>query len=400
MNPYLIADDLSGALEAGAAFNARGWRVTLPLSKSAIAPSADGLTVISTETRNASPADAISAVRQVVAGQRTAGARLLFKKIDSTLRGPLGAELSAIIEELRPPLIVVCPANPRAGRTVKNGVLYVDGVSLDKSEFRHDPHWPARTGDIGALLASQGIAGARHLSLDALKVDPAAAFQQICNGQGKEVTVLVTDAETMSDVEAVVSASRETEPSTVFVGSGAVGTALANLMPAPTSHPETLPLVTGFVVLCGSRHPASDRQLEWLQHTGGAIVIAAGLGESLEEQMSTISEALAKSPVVAVRFFAESDSGGDASASLLERISQVAVRLPRSHALYLTGGETAWVACRALEAERLEIVRELQPGVVAARLSRREGPDVLIVTKPGGFGSPEAMGAPIQLLMK
>jgi len=362
-------------------------------------PYAGGLTVISTETRNASPADAMSTVRQVVARQRTVGARLLYKKIDSTLRGPLGAELTAIIDELRPPLIVVCPANPRAGRTVKNGVLYVGGVPLERSEFRHDPHWPAKTGDICALLASQGIAGARRLSPEALQVDPEAAFEPIRTQNERGVIVLVADAETMSDVEAVASACRAMEPASVFVGSGAVGSVLAQQIPAPISHLETLPVVQGFVVLCGSRHPAADRQLEWLQHVGGAIVIVAALAESLDRQMATICEALAKAPVVAVKFWAAPNTG-NASASLLERISQVAVRLPQSHALYLTGGETAWAACRALQGERLEIVRELQPGVVAARLSRRDGPDALVVTKPGGFGGPESIGAPIRMLMK
>jgi len=35
MKDYLLADDLSGALEAGAAFRARGWRVTLSLDPDA-----------------------------------------------------------------------------------------------------------------------------------------------------------------------------------------------------------------------------------------------------------------------------------------------------------------------------------------------------------------------------
>ena len=399
MTPYLIADDLSGALEAGAAFNARGWRVTLPLTKHAIVPDAGGLTVISTETRNASPADAGATVRQVLAEQRAADARLLYKKIDSTLRGPLGAELTAITEELRPPLIVVCPANPRAGRIVRNGVLYVEGVSLEKSEFRNDPHWPAKTGDICALLASQGIAGARRVSLEALHVDSVAPFEPVRSRKDSEVTILVPDAETTSDVEAVVSAVRLMEPASVFVGSGAVGTALAQQMPPTTSHSGTWPIVTGFVVLCGSRHPVSDRQLEFLQHAGAAVVMTAALEESLDKQMDHIGEALTKSSVVALRFFAAPDAE-DASVSLLKRISEVAVRLPQSHALYLTGGETAWAACRALQGESLEILRELQPGVVAARLSRKNGPAIVVVTKPGGFGDAESISTPIRMLMK
>ncbi|MGN6742194.1 MAG: nucleotide-binding domain containing protein, partial [Amnibacterium sp.] len=52
-------------------------------------------------------------------------------------------------------------------------------------------------------------------------------------------------------------------------------------------------------------------------------------------------------------------------------------------ALVLTGGETARAVLDALGVGRLDVVRELEPGVV---LSRAPGLPVLLVTKAGAFG--------------
>jgi uncharacterized protein YgbK (DUF1537 family) len=53
--------------------------------------------------------------------------------------------------------------------------------------------------------------------------------------------------------------------------------------------------------------------------------------------------------------------------------------------LVATGGETARAVSRALEADRLEILGEYEPGVAASEMPVGRG-RILLVTKPGGFG--------------
>src|SRR5512132_4324144 len=95
----IIADDLTGACDTGCLFAGSGPvgvlvapAVTVP-SSSAMAP----VITLDTESRALPPREAAAAIH---AAARQVGERLaaghVFKKIDSTLRGAAGVELTAL----------------------------------------------------------------------------------------------------------------------------------------------------------------------------------------------------------------------------------------------------------------------------------------------------------------
>jgi len=392
--PYILADDLSGGLEAGAAFRARGWQVGLDLADNG--PGGDDgegrLRIITTESRNLAPAGAVEAVRRAVAPRRERGARLLLKKIDSTLRGPVGAELAALRADLAPELVLVCPANPAAGRTVRDGVLRVDGVPLADTAFRQDPLWPATESRVAAHLAAAGVPVTQALALDRLRAGdgPALLRQALSTGRGP---VVLSDAETEADLDRLVGAVQAVAPGALFVGAGALAAALARALPlqARAAQPDVPSGFRALLVLCGTRHPASLRQLDHLarQH-GVAITPFAADTEDPASIASAVADGLATHPVAAVRLNVN-DSAHPAAArrllSGLERLVRQLCAVVEPEAIFLTGGETAWAACRALDGVALEVLAEREPGVVVSRLDRRDRPPVLVVTKPGGFGT-------------
>src|SRR5687767_4238023 len=101
MSDYFLADDLSGALDAAAAFHHAGRRVTIALNLHEWPMgSSDEVVGITTETRNASATTAADALRAAIAEGKARGAQLLYKKIDSTLRGQVAAELAALVAAL------------------------------------------------------------------------------------------------------------------------------------------------------------------------------------------------------------------------------------------------------------------------------------------------------------
>src|SRR5947209_7900967 len=126
-----LADDLTGALEVGAKFAAHGIPSVVTTQVEA-APEYP-VVVIDTETRHVSEAEAAAAM-QVAVG---AGARLVYKKTDSTLRGNIAAELRALAANLHSRIAYI-PAYPALGRTVKNGHLYVHGIPVHQSPTAHD----------------------------------------------------------------------------------------------------------------------------------------------------------------------------------------------------------------------------------------------------------------------
>src|SRR5579862_5186705 len=139
MRPLLvIADDLTGALEAGAKFAARGIEalVTSDARKGADCP----VWVTNTESRHLPEDQAYRAVAAVA----NSDFGIIYKKTDSALRGNIGAELRALSEVCPEYPITYIPAYPALGRTVKNGALLVRGVPVHETSFSADPLNPVR----------------------------------------------------------------------------------------------------------------------------------------------------------------------------------------------------------------------------------------------------------------
>src|SRR5215471_7600629 len=145
-----LADDMTGALETGAKFRAAGIEAVVS-AKPVAAAGAQAL-VLDTETRHLNAAEARRVVREFVTGSGIDSPRLVYKKTDSTLRGNISAELESLAELYPDWRIGYAPAYPALGRTVKSGVLYVDGIPVSETEFASDGLNPVATSSIRALL--------------------------------------------------------------------------------------------------------------------------------------------------------------------------------------------------------------------------------------------------------
>src|SRR2546426_4776310 len=138
----IVADDLTGACDAGTLF---AGKAPVPVTVWPDPPVAAEIAVVDTESRRLDRAAATDRVSDAAA--QRAGATSWFKKIDSTLRGHVGAEIVALLQATRTPSAVACPAFPSEGRTVLDRVLRVDGtaaahvVDLIRSESDRPLAW-------------------------------------------------------------------------------------------------------------------------------------------------------------------------------------------------------------------------------------------------------------------
>ena len=73
-------------------------------------------------------------------------------RIDSTLRGNISAELQALAHFYPDWRIAYAPAYPALGRTVRLGVLYVDGIAVAETAFANDALNPVRSSSVSAVL--------------------------------------------------------------------------------------------------------------------------------------------------------------------------------------------------------------------------------------------------------
>lgn len=386
---FSLADDLSGALEIGASLRGRGWKVTIPLTDAAaVGRGAENqILVLSSETRASEPASAEEQIRTLLLRQRANGRRLWFKKVDSTMRGQIAAEIKALYSVLKPPFLVLCPANPDTRRTVRDGQLLVEGRPLHETAFKDDPRQPIVTSDVAGRLGDLSMKCAR-LPLGTLR-QSAVAMDFLVEAQRQGRWLIVSDAETNADLRQLVCLARRLDPTVIFVGSNGLARALVGELGEPKSRSPDLtwPACAGFLAACGSRHPASQRQLDHFSKNGGRVLELDSTSDPIVQAGGARLQR-----ATALRF---SESLVAAPARCLEALTKLTVALARRFpdaTLYLTGGETAAAVCTALHLEKLEIVGEFQSGVVRALgFARADSATVKLIIKPGGYGPPDLL---------
>ncbi len=357
----VLADDLTGALEIGALAATVGLPALVHLD--ATGPFAPGeVAVIDTETRRPSDGRA-----DRFAGALDAclpAAPRIYKKVDSTLRGPIAAELVALGRALPDLPIVYVPAYPALGRTVVGGELRVHGEPVERTAFASDVHQPIRSSSVVDLF--DGVAPAGWVRRCAPADLVAALAERRAGGRGG--TVLVCDAETDDDLDDIAAALLEVSTPVLVAGSGGfAGRWLAAIPGARSGRPTCLPSIRSAIVVCGSRHPLSIAQAAAAATAGFPCVLPAA-GESGDP--AVLAEELGRRAVVAI---AEH----------------------RPDAVLLFGGDTAFAVLRALGCATLRPLGEVLPGVPVARCA---GDDLVVVTKAGGFGEVDVVATVMERL--
>jgi D-threonate/D-erythronate kinase len=360
MNDFFLADDLSGALDAAAAFHRAGRRVRVVLQSEAWAEAMPGEIVgVTTETRNARSDTAAAAVRQAIAIGEADGGKLLYKKIDSTLRGQVAAETKALLAALPGMRVLFAPANPRVGRTVESGLLRVNGVPLAQTEFARDPVSPRRESEVRAILGDAAL--------------PA---------------VVIPDIRVEADLVAAVEAMESGETPWVPVGSGALAIPIAARCRAAQIAAGTFPPVerSPVLMLGGSAHPLNRNQSRHLSYRHGVRVEELAFDRAEDVTALTI-ETLRCSGCAALHLPLERIAPTVALHAIVDAAARI---IAEAHVrrVFVTGGETAYALCDRIGVTHLLFIDELEPGLGLAIGESRFG-RLLLAVKPGGFGNEE-----------
>lgn len=368
----VVADDLTGAADTGAQFARGGRRVLVRFAPGAL-PVAD-VAVLSTNSRYLNKKAAAAAVRAAVEElSRAAAPRWIYKKVDSTLRGHPAAELDAVSQTWPSEPVLVAPAFPAQGRTVRNGRLWVGGVALEESEFGVE----AGSGDLRAVFGD-----AEYMGLEALRGDEGA-LRRLLRARGR----VVADAETEEDLARLARVAVE-EGFRVFCGSAGLALALEDRLNLPASKPVGLCSGAGpLLVVVGSRSAVSTAQVKALAVPPVLLAAATESKKAAEVLADTLS----------YRAAVLQSGGGDwpqGAAAVAAALGQTVARtaaIRRPGALVLTGGDTALAVCRALGASSLWLDGEVERGLPRGRLADGPYAGLPVVTKAGGFGGEAAL---------
>ncbi|HEV3380554.1 MAG TPA: four-carbon acid sugar kinase family protein [Trebonia sp.] len=426
----IIADDLSGGADCGVAFAHAGLDVAIQLDRRAVAPSWARVAVVPTDSRDEGPGEARTAVAEAVTAVAHCRPALWYKKIDSTLRGHLSLELVATIRGVRPDLSVVASAFPAHGRTMIGGHGFLNGVPLDRTEV-----WRAQgiagTADLPAMLRADGLR-VRALRLDDIRAGRVAESLAAAAGA---TDVVVCDAETEDDLEAIAAGGLASGRNVLWAGSAGLAMHLAPLLTASqsTESPGTASQSGDgigdeggrrpVVVVVGSAAGAAAGQLRHLESRPGTRVVRVRPAALLAAAVSgaggapgadadpadaaevaaadrEIAEALTRGQDVAIGIVPPGSPDelvldARTSRALSRALGQIVGR--HNHmigGLVLTGGDTAMAVLRACGVSTLRPVGEVVTGVPVSSC-----PDGrLAVTKAGAFGDDKVLARAVDVL--
>jgi uncharacterized protein YgbK (DUF1537 family) len=129
MQVAIIADDLTGAADTGVQLARAGYRTAVAFRNAPIPPAND-LDAVALDTDSRALPAGFAAKRVVEAVRSVRDIPIVYKKLDSTLRGPIAAELAAALGASGRGRAVVAPAFPATRRTTVDGVQLVRGVPI------------------------------------------------------------------------------------------------------------------------------------------------------------------------------------------------------------------------------------------------------------------------------
>lgn len=425
MTIAIIADDLTGANDSGLQFASYGLptKVFLGDPPEALMRGAP-VAVIDTETRGLEPAEVETIIATVAAQVRASGAEQVYKKLDSTMRGHVGRELFGTARALDANLILVTPAYPAMKRTVENGQLLVDGVPVNQTAIGRDPGSPVKTADLIALI-SPHMPGVRCLNVATNELaKPDALIARLGAAMRDAPVCAIFDAVAEANLAAVaafgVRAASRLSAKVLWAGSAGLAAKLPaawGLATKPPAPPALAAATRPPLLVVGSVNPVSVAQTDtaMAQISANPISLSPDLllgdaamreaeiargAEALRANIKAGSETLilttAHAPEDVDRVVALAASlgmtRGQAGRRIATGLAAVTCALLDEGAvnrLVTTGGDTSCAIMNLDGIAAMQVDGAIAPGIPL--VTTCNGPRRHIITKAGGFGTPEAL---------
>ena len=363
------------------------------------APAPDSAQIVSvdTDTRRLPAEEAARRAGEAARDAYRRGTRALYKKIDSTLRGHVADELAATFRAAAEscgatPLIVLAPAFPGTGRTLRDGRLRVGGVLLEETEVwrKSGMTGPA---DPVAMLRLAGLK-AESVPLDAVRSRLSAALGQLLAGG---VQVAVCDAEQEEDLRRVAEAGAAQRRPIIWVGSGGLARhlpAALRLRPRSAEDPARRLMAGPVLALVGSRSTVAREQAQALGAEEGvatlvlepAVLLSGPRSAEWGRAAGDLRRELAADRDVLLVTALGAHIDLEIGPALAEALGKLAAEsAERIGGLIATGGDIARAVLGALGAAGLHLLGEVEPGVPLGIADAKR--PVPVVTKAGAFGT-------------
>lgn len=421
-----IADDFTGATDLANNLVREGMRTVqvvgvpgevaapvpgAPVSQAAAAeslvdPTSVDAIVVALKSRTAPVAEAVAESRAALAWLRANGCQRFFFKycstFDSTPEGNIGPVAEALMQDLDTDFAIAAPAFPTTGRTVYQGLLFVNGVPLNESGMQDHPLTPMTDSNLVRWLAAQSESQVGLIPYEAIEKGAHAVRQlkDALRESGKRLAVVDTlkDEHLMTLGEALADSPLITGGSGIALG--LPGAYRAAGLIEQQNDASALGHFGGYTaIVSGSCSVRTREQVAAFAEMSPARqldpkAVADNIDREVQAALEWATPQLSQGPVL-IYSTAEPDAVAAAQAAFgraqagelletaLARISQGLVEAGVKR-LVVAGGETSGAVVSALRIQALRIGAQIDPGVPWTACDAR---GLALALKSGNFGN-------------
>lgn len=410
----IIADDLTGAADTGVQF-CPYFRDTVLMPYSNISSDPDGVLssplqalAVYTNSRSLNAGQSRDRLCAVARQLLLLQPKHIYKKIDSCIRGNLGAEVEAIMDEMGYEVSFIAPAFPEMGRTTFHDVHLVDGVPVALTELSQDPVTPLTESRLSRVVSLGSHYKVSHVDfqfVDGTEEVLAAEIDRLVHCGARH---LVFDTINQTHLDRIVHLGLAWPKKALLVGSAGLAKSFGCTFPRqplPGGYDfETVP-AGNHLLVCGSISERTNIQLSVLMKTYPYEVIylqphllanSAGRDELLL-YVRGVQSALSKNSLI-IRIGDKGMQGIERPEAMkpwsaeeivrgLGVFVEMVLRNAKPASLFLTGGDTANAVMASIGIKGVRLFGEIVPGVVHGIVTGGMANGLSVVTKAGAFGN-------------
>ncbi|MFY0625238.1 MAG: hypothetical protein JXR07_03005 [Reichenbachiella sp.] len=150
----VLADDFSGAVEVAGIAHRYGLSHEIQIELNTEVDCE--IIIVNTRTRAKNEIEAVRIMEAICLELiKSKSPVKIFKKVDSTMRGHIVAELDVLQYHFDYDRIFLFPNNPSRGEQIKNGRYLINGVQLPETIFGDDPIHPAEFSYIEDIVSAK-----------------------------------------------------------------------------------------------------------------------------------------------------------------------------------------------------------------------------------------------------
>ena len=405
----VIADDLTGSNDTGVQYSKQGLETIVVTKLENIPKIKDraDVIVIDSESRADKSEIAYSKVKKAAEAIKKIGINVVYKKIDSTLRGNIGPELDAIMDVFNYNLAILVPAFPANRRITVGGHQLVNQVPLNLTEISKDPLTPVKESHVPSLIKKQTKRNVMHIPLSKV-MSPSDLTEELKRIKKEKNGIVIIDAVTQNDLKTIAKTLS-------IVGLERLTSGPAGLA---EEMPEALGLVTSkpAVLISGSVSEVTMRQINKVEEALGAEAIKLDVNKIIKEELknkeidrvlkivkanilkkrdSIITSAISKEAVEKnIEFGSKLGlSSVEISKEIATTFGEITNKIAGENiaGLILTGGSIAISALKAMEALGVKVTKEIMPGIPRGIVIGGKFDGFRVITKAGAFGDEFAL---------